>query len=178
MKTKKTILLTGILLIGILFLTGCEKQNDINSEANSTKNIQNKVENMFQNNKDNTISNTTNKSESNAILSENNTVLLSSDKSINGTTTPLPTESSQKPSNIELMSYAQTVLDRNLDNPKYSRNENDYTFVNTFLRYKIGGKVTVNSKEEKFYLIIQFTDNTYTEYDVVSLQIGNNKIIK
>ncbi len=81
-------------------------------------------------------------------------------------------DNSGTPSNIELMSYAQTVLDDNLSNPKYSSNKNDYNFVKTGLRYKIEGKVN----NEKFWLIIQFTDDTYKEYDLISLQIGNKTI--
>ncbi len=74
------------------------------------------------------------------------------------------------------MSYAQTILDDNLNNPKYSRNKTDYTFVKTNLRYKIEGEVTVNSENQKFYMIIQFVDNTYKKYDLISLQVGNKKI--
>lgn len=81
-----------------------------------------------------------------------------------------------EPSNIDLMSYAQTILDDNLNNPKYSRNKTDYTFVKTNLRYKIEGKVTINSENQKFYMIIQFVDNTYKKYDLISLQVGNKKI--
>lgn len=82
---------------------------------------------------------------------------------------------SQKPNDIELMSYAQTVLDDNLSNPKYSSYKGDYTFIETGLRYKIEGKVTTNGIKEKFYIIIEFTDNTYKEYDLISLQVGNKK---
>lgn len=80
---------------------------------------------------------------------------------------------SEVPSNVELMSYAQTVLKDNLSNPKYSSNKSDYNFIRTGLRYKIEGKVN----NENFWLIIQFTDDTYKEYDLISLQVGN-KIIK
>ena len=38
-------------------------------------------------------------------------------------------------------------------------------------RYKIEGKVN----DEKFNMIIQFIDNTYKEYDLISLQVGNKK---
>lgn len=80
-----------------------------------------------------------------------------------------------EPSNLEIMSYSQTVLDEYVDNPSYSRDENDYNIItNTNLRYKIEGKVN----NEKFWLIIEFTDNTYKEYDVISLQVGNEKLVK
>lgn len=79
--------------------------------------------------------------------------------------------SSGKATNLEIMSYAQTVLDKKLGNPSYSHNENDYTIVNTNLRYKIEGKVN----NEKFWMIIEFVDDTYKEYDLISLQVGNKR---
>lgn len=82
------------------------------------------------------------------------------------------------PTDIELMSYAQTVLDDNLNNPSYSSNTSDYKFVNTLLRYKIEGSVTENSVTDKFYMIIEFVDDTYKEYDLISLQVGNDIIYK
>lgn len=82
--------------------------------------------------------------------------------------------SNGKPDKIDLMSYAQTVLDDNLNNPDYSSYKDDYEFVETGLRYKIEGKV--NNKD--FWMIIEFTDDTYTEYDLISLQVGNDIIYK
>lgn len=82
------------------------------------------------------------------------------------------------PTNLEIMSYAQTVLDNNLQNPKYSSLTKDYTIVSTNLRYKIEGNVTVNDNEEKFYMIIEFVDDTYKEYDLISLQVGSETIYK
>lgn len=79
-------------------------------------------------------------------------------------------------SDIELMSYAQTVLDDNLSNPQYSSSKKDYNFVNTGLKYKIEGEVTTNGKKENFYMIIEFTDENYEEYDLISLQVGNKDI--
>jgi hypothetical protein len=81
-----------------------------------------------------------------------------------------------KPDDIELMTYAQTVLDDNLNNIKYSRNTSDYTFINTNLRYKIEGKVTVNSLNEKFFMIIEFDDESYKSYTLISLQVGDERI--
>lgn len=80
----------------------------------------------------------------------------------------------KKPNDVELMTYAQTVLKDNLSNPKYSSYKDDYTFVDTGLRYKIEGKVN----GEKFWMIIEFTNDTYKEYDLISLQVGNDIIYK
>lgn len=79
---------------------------------------------------------------------------------------------SKEPDEIELMTYAQMVLEDNLYKPDYSSYKGDYEFIKTGLRYKIEGKVN----GEKFWMIIEFVDETYEEYDLISLQIGNNKI--
>ena len=84
------------------------------------------------------------------------------------------------PSELELMTYAQAVIDDFYPNPKYSRDQGDYTFTKTNLRHKIEGEVSTDSKSryEKFHLIIQFVDEKYEEYDVLSLQIGDEVIYK
>lgn len=81
-----------------------------------------------------------------------------------------------KPDEVELMTYAQTILDDNLSNPKYSSNKSDYTFVETKLRYKIEGNVTENGIKQRFYMIIEFDDENYKDYKLISLQVGNNRI--
>lgn len=88
------------------------------------------------------------------------------------------TKSQREPDDIELMSYAQLVLKDNLNNPSYSSFKDDYTFIKTNLRYKIEGNVTINNSTNKFYMIIEFVDNTYKEYDLISLQVGNDIIYK
>lgn len=87
---------------------------------------------------------------------------------------------SNGPSELELMSYAQTVLDHNLPSCKYSRNKADYNFVKTNLRYKIEGEVTASddASPENFYMIIQFVDQTYEAYDLISLQVGDEILYK
>lgn len=106
--------------------------------------------------------------------------------SINETNTNISEETPAKenenktntPTDMELMSYAQLVLDDNLNNPKYSRSTSDYKFIQTNLRYKIEGNVEINSISNKFYMIIEFTDETYKNYDLISLQVGNETIYK
>lgn len=86
------------------------------------------------------------------------------------------TNKNKEPDNVELMSYVQTVLKDNLNSPKYSNYKGDYNFVKTGLRYKIEGNVSVNGVQEKFYMVINFVDDTYQEYDLISLQVGSKKI--
>ncbi len=81
---------------------------------------------------------------------------------------------SKEPGEIELMTYAQMVLKDNLSNPNYSSYKGDYEFIGTGLRRKIEGKV--NNK--KFYMIIEFVDDTYEDFDLISLQVGNDIIYK
>ena len=83
-----------------------------------------------------------------------------------------------KPTDIELMSYAQTVLDNNLNSPQYSSRTTEYKFTETGLRYKIEGEVIENGNRQKFWLIIRFLNDSYKEYDVISLQVGSRYIIK
>lgn len=85
---------------------------------------------------------------------------------------------SNGPSELELMSYAQTVLDNNLPGCRYSHNKTEYTFVKTNLRYKIEGELfrSKDASSEKFYMIIEFIDENYEIYDLISLQVGDEII--
>lgn len=141
-----------LLIILLLFILG--------SNTNTTDNYNNSVNNNTTTNNiiNNNIENTT----SNNNIENNNTDI----------------EEKNIPSDIELMSYAQLVLEDNLNNPTYSRSTSDYTFISTGLRCKIEGNVTINSISNKFYMIIEFIDNTYKEYDLISLQVGNETIYK
>lgn len=122
----------------------------------------------------NTNNTSTNNVTTNTSINETNTSIIEetpAKENENNTNTNTPTD-------MELMSYAQLVLDDNLNKPKYSRSTSDYKFVQTNLRYKIEGNVEVNSTSNKFYMIIEFTDETYKNYDLISLQVGNETIYK
>lgn len=148
-----------LLIILLLFILG--------SNTNTTDNYNNSVNNnTTTNNINNNIENTT---------SNNNIENTNTDIEKNNNT---DIEEKNIPSDIELMSYAQLVLEDNLNNPTYSRSTSDYTFISTGLRCKIEGNVTINSISNKFYMIIEFIDNTYKEYDLISLQVGNETIYK
>lgn len=123
---------------------------------------------------------TTNNSVDNNVITNNIVETNIENTTINNNTEDTDTNIEEKniPTDMELMSYAQLVLEDNLNNPTYSRSTSDYTFINTLLRYKIEGDVTVNSISNKFYMIIEFVDDTYKEYDLISLQVGNNIIYK
>ncbi len=91
-------------------------------------------------------------------------------------TSSVSTNDGGKPDDVELMTYAQTVVKDYFSDSKFSSNPSNYKFIETGLQYKIEGYVTTNSKEEKFYIVIRFSDDKYKEYDVVSLQVGNKRI--
>ena len=80
-----------------------------------------------------------------------------------------------EPDKIELMSYAQTVLDDYYPSAKYSRNKDEYNCVGSYPRYKVEGEVSVDGMQEyqPFYMIMEFSDETYTEYELISLQVGD-----
>lgn len=141
-----------LLIILLLFILGSNTNTTDNYNNSANNNIT--TNNIINNNIDNTTLNTN--------IENNNTNI----------------EEKNIPSNIELMSYAQLVLEDNLNNPTYSRSTSDYTFITTGLRCKIEGNVTINSVSNKFYMIIEFIDNTYKEYDLISLQVGNETIYK
>lgn len=84
----------------------------------------------------------------------------------------------KKPDDIALMSYAQTVLKDLYPDCEYSHEKSDYKFVGDSLRYKIEGDVALSkdSATEPFYMIIQFIDEQYDTYDLISLQVGDEKI--
>lgn len=84
------------------------------------------------------------------------------------------TQEENTPGKLELMSYTQTVLNDYVSYPDYSSNTDDYEFISTGLRYKIEGKVS----GMKFIIIFTFTDETYKEYDVNTLEIGGKNIFK
>lgn len=124
----------------------------------------------------NTNNTSTNNVTNNASINETNT---NTNTNISEETPTKENENkTNTPTDMELMSYAQLVLDDNLNNPKYSRSTSDYKFIQTNLRYKIEGNVEVNSISNKFYMIIEFTDETYKNYDLISLQVGNETIYK
>lgn len=83
----------------------------------------------------------------------------------------------EKPDEVTLMTYAQMILDGYLNSPKYSSYKGDYTFVETGLRYKIEGNVKENGINQRFYLIIEFDNTNYNEYKIISLQVGNSRIL-
>lgn len=82
------------------------------------------------------------------------------------------------PDDIELMTYSQTVIDDYYPSAEYSKNKADYKFVQTNLQYKIEGQISTDgvSENQDFYMIIEFTDDTFSEYDLVSFQVGDTEL--
>lgn len=89
-------------------------------------------------------------------------------------------EAEQKdvPNDIEIISYAQTVLKDYYPKCELPSGVKEYEIVNTALRYKIEGEIhrTKESVLEEFVMIIEFEDESYKAYSLVSLQIGSETI--
>lgn len=87
-------------------------------------------------------------------------------------------ENKDLPSDIEIISYAQTVLEDYYPKCKLPSGVKEYEITNTAFRYKIEGEMhrTKESVLEEFVMIIEFEDESYEAYFLVSLQIGDDVI--
>lgn len=87
-------------------------------------------------------------------------------------------ENKDLPSDIEIISYAQTVLEDYYPKCKLPSGVKEYEITNTALRYKIEGEMhrTKESVLEEFVMIIEFEDESCETYFLVSLQIGDDVI--
>lgn len=86
---------------------------------------------------------------------------------------------SGEPDEIELMSYAQTVLEDFYPDLKVSRDKSTYVFARTDMRYKIKGYFfqTKDDKEQSlFEMIIRFTDDSFTSYDLLDLFVDGHSV--
>lgn len=114
----------------------------------------------------------------NAVLPNENITSTSNESDKPTTDAPKYTPTIEQPNEIELMTYAQTVLEDYYPNCEYSHNKADYKIVKTDLRYKIEGEISVSkaAMPTPFYLIIQFTNEEYDTYDLISLQLDDEII--
>lgn len=89
-------------------------------------------------------------------------------------------EASDVPTKIELISYAQVALKDFYPSPKFPAGKDSYNCPGTGLRYKIEGQISVDGKSayQNFYVIIEFVDDTYTEYNLVLAQVDKEVLYK
>lgn len=82
------------------------------------------------------------------------------------------------PSDSEVIAYVQTVLKDYYPKCKFPFDTRDFTVINTSLRYKVEGEIhrTKESVLEEFVIIIEFEDETYENYYLSYLQIGDDII--
>lgn len=87
-------------------------------------------------------------------------------------------ENKDLPSDIEIISYVQTVLKDYYPKCELPSGVKEYEIVNTALHYKIEGEIhrTKESVLEEFVMIIEFEDESCETYSLVSLQIGSDTI--
>lgn len=86
-----------------------------------------------------------------------------------------------EPDDIEIVSYAQTVIKDFYPDSKFPFGATkEYKVVKTNLKYKIEGtfKENKNASYEDFCMIIEFLDDKYETYDLISLQVGKIDIYK
>lgn len=90
------------------------------------------------------------------------------------------TKSEDAPGKIELISYAQTVLEDYYPSAKFPADKNSYNCPGTNLRYKIEGEISTDGKNayQPFYVIIEFTNTSYSEYDLISASVGKDTLYK
>lgn len=103
-----------------------------------------------------------------------------SDKNASSKNDKKDKDSSNVPSKIDLISYAQVVLEDFYPSPKFPAGKDSYNCPGTGLRYKIEGQISVDGKSayQNFYVIIEFVDDTYTEYDLVLAQVDKEVLYK
>lgn len=90
-------------------------------------------------------------------------------------------DAANEPRNSEIVAYAQTVIKDFYPDSKFPLDStSEYEVVKTALRYKIEGtfKENKNASYEEFCMIIEFSDDKYETYDLISLQIGKTTIFE
>lgn len=91
------------------------------------------------------------------------------------------TDFANEPTNIEIVAYAQTVIKDFYPDCKFPfASTREFNVVKTGLRYKIEGtfKENKNASYEDFWMIIEFLDNKFEIYDLISLQVGKTMVYK
>lgn len=163
MRKHKYIIILALAMITISF-SACST-SDTNTESSETETSSSEI----AHNK--TSTNLPPKSNSKSNVNDNNNEASESKTTIQDPTPDIPADT-------ELSAYAQTVLKDFYPNAKFSIRNSDYNFIRTDLRYKIEGyfQESKDASDEQFALIIQFTDDSYTVYDLLYLQVGKDTI--
>lgn len=96
----------------------------------------------------------------------------------NNTTTEEENNTSNVPSEDNYKRYVFEVFDKYYNGSyNISGDKSDWKIISTLNRTKFEGVAITNNKRDNFYIILEFSDDNYTDYSVVYFQIGNDKII-
>ena len=153
-----------LIIVFIIFSIIGSNNNDNNTIQNDTATI---------NNNDNT---------SNIEVSENTTINeVNNNTNIVENNTNINNIEDLKPSNENYKKYVYEVFDAYYKKDyNFSGDKSDWNIVNQegaeLYRTKLEGKAHIEDQWYKFYIILEFTDNTYSEYVVKDFKIGNETI--
>lgn len=114
------------------------------------------------------ISNTTptNSNTTNNIIESNNTTAAENNNISN-----VPSEDNYK-------KYVYEVFDKHYNGSyNISGDKSDWKIITTLTRTKLEGIAIVNNNRYNFYIILEFSDNTFSDYTVKYFQVGDDKII-
>ena len=89
-------------------------------------------------------------------------------------------DNSSEQDSPDVIAAAKYVLTQEVTNAKTIYDESEYQVTEKMngneLSYRIKGPVIVNNKSEEFYMIIEYEDNTYKNYKLKYLKVGNTEI--
>lgn len=114
------------------------------------------------------ISNTTptNSNTTNNIIESNNTTAAENNNISN-----VPSEDNYK-------KYVYEVFDKHYNGSyNISGDKSDWKIITTLTRTKLEGIAIVNNNRYDFYIILEFSDDTFSDYTVKYFQVGDDKII-
>ncbi|MFQ9501658.1 MAG: hypothetical protein ACLR1U_03785 [Clostridia bacterium] len=114
------------------------------------------------------ISNTTptNSNTTNNIIESNNTTAAENNNISN-----VPSEDNYK-------KYVYEVFDKHYNGSyNISGDKSDWKIITTLTRTKLEGIAIVNNNRYNFYIILEFSDDTFSDYTVKYFQVGDDKII-
>lgn len=114
--------------------------------------------------------------------SNNNTTTASTDTNDiienKNTTIEEDNDISNVPSEDNYKKYVFEVFDKHYNGSyNISGDKSDWKIITTLNRTKFEGVAIINNKRYNFYIILEFSDDNYTNYSVVYFQVGNERII-
>lgn len=96
----------------------------------------------------------------------------------NNTTAAENNNISNVPSEDNYKKYVYEVFDKHYNGSyNISGDKSDWKIITTLTRTKLEGIAIVNNNRYNFYIILEFSDDTFSDYTVKYFQVGDDKII-